>query len=280
MLSTGLLTPLSFALVAASITTVGLIAVRVRAAWTRRNAGLFAAFAAGALSTVAILHLTPDALALTAHAPTYFFAGFAGAFLINRGVLALSDAQGQAHLAAGLTPMLAIGLHSFIDGVVYTVTFSVSAASGLLTTVGLILHEFPEGIIVYALLHHAGFSPRHAFLLAFLAAAATTPLGALLAYPLVDALRGPGLGDLYAVAAGVLLYVSAGHLLPHVEREPALRGLPAAALGAVVALAMIATHGHSHEADGHAPGQTAAAHDHDHAHELFRWRPPTRDGDR
>jgi zinc transporter ZupT len=41
--------------------------------------------------------------------------------------------------------MLGIGLHSFIDGFIYSITFSVSIFTGALAATGMVLHEFPEG---------------------------------------------------------------------------------------------------------------------------------------
>lgn len=42
---------------------------------------------------------------------------------------------------------LGIGLHSFIDGVIYSVTFNVEGFTGMLSALGIILHEFTEDII-------------------------------------------------------------------------------------------------------------------------------------
>jgi zinc transporter ZupT len=47
--------------------------------------------------------------------------------------------------------MLCIGFHSFIDGVIYSIAFTVSILTGFLATMGMIPHEFPEGIITYLL---------------------------------------------------------------------------------------------------------------------------------
>jgi zinc transporter ZupT len=40
-----------------------------------------------------------------------------------------------------------VGFHSFIDGVIYSIAFTVSIFTGVLATMGMVLHEFPEGII-------------------------------------------------------------------------------------------------------------------------------------
>jgi hypothetical protein len=38
-----------------------------------------------------------------------------------------------------------IGFHSFIDGVIYSIAFTVSIYTGFLATMGMVLLEFPEG---------------------------------------------------------------------------------------------------------------------------------------
>jgi zinc transporter ZupT len=58
--------------------------------------------------------------------------------------------------------MMGIALHSFIDGIIYSVTFSVSALTGALAAIGMVLHEFPEGIFTYVLLLQGGFHKRKA----------------------------------------------------------------------------------------------------------------------
>jgi ZIP family zinc transporter len=47
----------------------------------------------------------------------------------------------SADYATGIIPMLGIGLHSFIDGVIYAVTFNVSILTGVLVAVGIVLSK-------------------------------------------------------------------------------------------------------------------------------------------
>ncbi len=51
---------------------------------------------------------------------------------------------------------------------------------------GTVFHEFPEGIITYLLLISGGGSPKQSLVLAFLAAAVSTPLGTLVSYPMIS----------------------------------------------------------------------------------------------
>jgi zinc and cadmium transporter len=138
---------------------------------------------------------------------------------------------------------LGIGFHSFLDGVVYSITFSVSIFTGILAAIGMVLHEFPEGIITYLLLLRGGGSPKQSFWFAFLAAAVSTPLGTLMSYPMISRIDPSLLGTLLSVSAGALVYVGATHLLPHAEREPARYSLVALAGGILVAAGIIVSKG-------------------------------------
>lgn len=135
--------------------------------------------------------------------------------------------------------MLGIGFHSFIDGFVYSVAFTVSILTGFLATLGMVLHEFPEGIITYLLLIRGGFAERRAMFLAFLAVALTTPLGMLVSYPLVSSIGRETLGALLALSAGALVYVGATHLLPRAEQERRRFSLVALAGGVLVAVIIV-----------------------------------------
>jgi ZIP family zinc transporter len=103
----------------------------------------------------------------------------------------------------------------------------------------MVLHEFPEGIITYLLLVRGGFSERKAMYLAFVAAAATTPLGMLVSYPLISAIERETLGALLSLSAGALVYVGATHLLPRAEQEHRKYSLVALAGGVLVAVIIV-----------------------------------------
>lgn len=208
-------------IIACFVTTAGILVVRHFENWGRRNSTYFACFAAGVLISVSFLHLVPESLELTTDAPVFLLSGYLGIYMLNRLFASkVCDRLGNPSFAIGLIPMIGIGFHSFIDGAVYSIAFTVSTYTGALTAIGMVLHEFPEGIVTYVLLLKGKFAARTAFWLAFLSAALTTPLGALSAYPLVGDQDPVALGKLLALSAGALFYVGASHLLPMVEREP------------------------------------------------------------
>jgi len=235
--------PFLASLCAAMVTITGIVAIRRYEDWALRNASYFACFAAGVLVSVSFLHIVPRALALSPSAPIFILAGYLFMHLFNRFITAfVCDRPATKDYALGIVPMLGIGIHSFVDGIVYSVTFSVSAFMGILVSIGMVLHEFPEGIFTYVLLRKGGFQERAALWAAVFAAALTTPLGTLISFPVISRIDQPVLAALLALSAGALIYVGASHLLPTAEREPRRYNLLALGAGVLVAFGIIATH--------------------------------------
>jgi zinc transporter ZupT len=229
--------PITASLVAALVTTIGIAVVQRHESWGRQNSSYFAAFAAGVLITVSFLHLIPKSFDLLEAAPVYLLTGYLVMHVLNRFITAyVCDRPSRADFAIGLVPMLGIGFHSLIDGVVYSITFTVSTFTGVAAAIGMVLHEFPEGIVTYVLLLRSGIGRRWAFWLAFVSAALSTPLGTLISYPFVHQVDRSVLGSLLSLSAGALIYVGATHLLPAAEREA--RRYSLLALGAGIATAI------------------------------------------
>ena len=223
---------------AALVTSVGIYVIRHFETWGRKNTTYFSCFAAGVLISVSFLHIIPKSFDMNEHAPFYLLGGYLALHFFNRFITAyVCDKNPET--AIGLIPMLGIGFHSFIDGVVYSITFSVSVFTGMLTAIGMVLHEFPEGIVTYVLLIRGGFSKKKALVLAFLAAALTTPLGTLVSFPMISQIDTSLLGALLSISAGALVYVGATHLLPHAEHEPRKYSLVALLGGILVAVGII-----------------------------------------
>lgn len=234
-------TALGTSTLAALVTSLGIYTIRRYAAWGHRNTAYFMCFAAGVLISASFLHIIPKSFSMNPQAPVWLLVGFLGLHLFNRFLTAFvcEKDPDRKEYAIGVIPMLGIGFHSFIDGFVYSVAFTVSILTGFLATLGMVLHEFPEGIITYLLLIRGGFAERRAMFLAFLAVALTTPLGMLVSYPLVSSIGRETLGALLALSAGALVYVGATHLLPRAEQERRRFSLVALAGGVLVAVIIV-----------------------------------------
>lgn len=225
---------------ACAVTTIGIYVISKYEQWGREHSAYFMSFAAGVLISVSFMHIIPESFQMNSTAPVFLLVGFLAIHLSNRFVkLYVCHEYECADYAVGIIPMLGIGLHSFIDGFIYSVTFNVSIFMGVLAAIGMILHEFPEGIVTFVLLERGGFSRRKSALYAFLAAAVSTPLGTLVSYPFISNIKQSTLGILLAISAGALLYVGASHLLPAVERENKKYSIFALAAGILVAVIII-----------------------------------------
>ena len=223
--------------VGAIVTGAGILAMRAAEAWAQASKAYFASFAAGVLVAVTFLHLLPEAMALTSFAAPAMLAGFAAMYGLGRLITGhvCGDAPREAY-AFGLVSLAGLSFHSLLDGVVYSITFSASPLAGLLVAAGMIAHEFPEGVVTYALLRCAEIAAPRAMLLAFLAAGLSTPLGTALSWSFVSGLSPQSLGVMLALAAGALFYVGATHLLPQAEREQPPFGFLALLAGLAVAM--------------------------------------------
>ena len=143
---------------AATVTTIGIYVIRHFERWGSENTIYFICFAAGVLISVSFLHIIPKAFSMNTNAPIYLFAGYIGLHLFNRFVNAIvCDKDSDELYGIGLVPMLGIGFHSFIDGFIYSITFTFSILMSLLAATVMVLHEFPVVIITYLLLLRAGF---------------------------------------------------------------------------------------------------------------------------
>lgn len=235
---------LAASFLAGIVTTGGILTIRRFSVWAQNNTTYFACFAAGVLIAVSFLHIIPKSLAMSDQAPVYMFLGYLLMHVLNRFLTAyVCDKPNTRAYALGLVPLFGIGFHSFLDGIVYSISFSVSLFTGGLVAFGMVLHEFPEGIVTYALLVRSGITERRSLLLAFIAAAATTPLGTLTSYPLISRIDVSLLGSLLALSAGALIYVGATHLLPRAETEPRRYSFVALAGGVLVAIGIVLSKG-------------------------------------
>lgn len=233
-------TALGTSSLAALVTAIGIYTIRHFEAWGRKYSIYFICFAAGVLISVSFLHIIPKSFEMNANAPVYLLIGFLFLHLFNRFITAfVCERDPDSRYGIGLVPMFGIGLHSFIDGFIYSITFTVSIFTGALAATGMVLHEFPEGIITYLLLLRGGFSEKTSLILAFLAASLTTPLGMLVSYPFISQIDKPLLGILLSLSAGALVYVGATHLLPQAEKEHRKYSLFALGAGILVAVIIV-----------------------------------------
>ncbi len=214
----------SIILGAAALSLAG-VAFALFATTLARRAADFVAVAAGViLLLVAAFHLAPEALQSGGLEFGFLIGGAAvGAVLEFAFHSRPNPASQEMNRLAARLGVLVLALHSMLDGAVYTAAFWHGTDTGLLTSLGLILHEAPEGVVAAMLALQGGLKPVSAAVVAVLASTATTPLGWGLAHLVGTQADGP-MKAMFAASAGLLLYVGWHLVASGVQAIRAKRG--------------------------------------------------------
>lgn len=117
---------------------------------------------------------------------------------------------------------VALALHNFPEGLATFMSTLQSPALGLSIALAVAVHNIPEGIAVSLPIYHANGSRKKAFLLATLSGLAE-PLGAFAGFLFFSTLlHGAAFAVLFAMVAGMMVYISLDELLPtaHEYGEP------------------------------------------------------------
>lgn len=226
-----------YSLLAMTINTVGIFTIYKNQKWALDNKEHFMCFAAGILITSPLLFAFPESISLNNKAPLAALLGFLFMYFSNQITSSINKQKSFTIVA-----LLGIGLHSLIDGAIYSVTFSSSVTMGMLAGAGLIAHEFAEGVITFAILTESGTNKRKAILVAFLVAALTTPIGAIISYPIINHWSSGMTGLSLGFVTGVLIYTSASHLLPEVQESGKRHSHISLVVGVLVAIGMHLLH--------------------------------------
>ncbi len=206
---------LAYTLVAALANMAGAAAVLSRRAWSARSLEFVLAFSAGFLIAVSLGDLVPEAI--TTGGPDAAWVILLGFVLVHltQHVFVRHFHFGpethQVEQSVGISALIGLTLHTFVDGVAIATSFAVNSHLGLLVFVAIVLHKLPEGFAISSLFIAAG-GTRLAALGAAGALGVATVLGGI-APGFIGGLATHGL----ALSAGVTLYVGASNLIPEFQ---------------------------------------------------------------
>lgn len=195
--------------------------------WSHDRSHDFLSFAAGTLLTVAFLDLLPEAAEAYEElrgehaideAALMVLVGFLVFFSIEKILLWYHCHEEKCDVHTSPT-MVLLGdtLHNFLDGAAIAVSFLVSPAVGVATTIAVFIHEIPQEVADFSVLLSKGVAPKRAILFNVLSAMASLA-GALLAYFFSTQIEG-ALPALLAVTAGGFIYIAAADLIPEIHKE-------------------------------------------------------------
>ncbi len=177
-------------------------------------------YAVGTLLGVALLVLLPEALENLPPRAVLgsVLAGIMLFFLLEKLVLWRHCHTHDCEAHGMAAPMVIIGdaFHNFLDGVIIGTAVRTSVPLGISTALAVATHEIPQEIGDMAILLHAGYSRRKAFVLN-LVSGASAVLGALVAVFALEWV--PDITQyVLSVAAAGFLYVAMADLIPDLHR--------------------------------------------------------------
>jgi len=207
----------AYTVAAALANVAGAAAIFSRRNWSARSLELILAFSAGFLVAVSIGDLVPEAITKGgADAAWMILLGFVLVHLTQHVFVRHFHYGAETHHvehSVGVSALVGLMLHTFVDGVAIATSFAVSAHLGFLVFAAIVIHKLPEGFAISSLWVASGGS-RSAALGAASALGAATVLGGL-SPALIAPLATHGL----ALSAGVTLYVGASNLIPEFQAK-------------------------------------------------------------
>lgn len=191
---------------AGALSIAGVAFALLAATMAKRVTDLVGLLGGVVILLVAITHLAPEALEAGDVERMFLFGGAAVGIVLELIFRARSTPSPSTQRLAAWLGVVLLAIHSTLDGAVYTAVFWHGEGSGLLASLGLILHEAPEGVVAMALALQAGLRPPIAATAAILASSVTTPIGWILAHAIGESGHGV-MQAMFAASAGLLLYV-------------------------------------------------------------------------
>ncbi|MEF3280667.1 MAG: zinc transporter ZupT [Elusimicrobiota bacterium] len=117
----------------------------------------------------------------------------------------------------GLFSALAIAIHNFPEGLATFMSSLTNPVLGTSIAIAIAIHNIPEGLAISAPIFYATKNKKKAFILSFLSGLAE-PIGAIIGYFILKSIFTDTIfGSVFAMVAGIMVYVSLDELLPTAE---------------------------------------------------------------
>ena len=107
-------------------------------------------------------------------------------------------------------------IHNFVDGIIIALAFMVDINIGVVTTIAVLFHEFPQEASDFFVMINSGFSKTKALIMNFFVSLSTI-VGAMVTYFIakdIDMIIAPALG----IVAGNFLYIATSDLIPELSK--------------------------------------------------------------
>jgi zinc and cadmium transporter len=180
------------------------------------------AFAVGGLLGGAFFHLLPEASEKLNMDSLFFYTlvGFIVFLLVETYFHWHHCDDCEIHPYSYMM-LIGDGIHNIIDGLVISASFIVSIPLGIVTTLVIFGHEFPQQLGVFGVLVNGGFDKKKAMVYSFLAQS-TIVIGGVAGYFLSTTIASVS-AFLLPFAAGGFIYIAASDLIPEMHKEERMK---------------------------------------------------------
>ncbi|MCL2484570.1 MAG: ZIP family metal transporter [Endomicrobia bacterium] len=208
-----------YSLMAAVAAMLGAVLVLRFHEKAKKHSFLIINFSAGVMLTIAFVHLIPESMDTNSAASLYVLAGFLIMFFLQFVVLfhPCHNDDCHTHTKIGIAAASGLSFHSLIDGLIIAAGFAAGEGLGILTTLAVLLHRFPDGIMISGILLHSGASKKKIVYFSLLVSL-LTPVGTILGIFLFNNISPKVLGALLAAAAGSFIFIAASDLIPETHK--------------------------------------------------------------
>ncbi|MBR9706230.1 ZIP family metal transporter [Candidatus Pacearchaeota archaeon] len=176
-------------------------------------------FSIGSLLGGAFIHFIPEAIEELLLTKTVIFVllGIAVFYVLEKVLHWHHCHEGECKVhPAGYLLLYGDAIHNFLDGLIIAGSFLINIPFGIITSILIILHEFPQEIADIGVLIHGGFAKKKALLYNFIAQL-TSVLGGIVGFFFIKASN--YVIFLLPFAAGGFIYIALGDLIPEVLKE-------------------------------------------------------------
>ncbi|MCI0504122.1 ZIP family metal transporter [Candidatus Micrarchaeota archaeon] len=196
----------------------GIFSLSLRESHLKKAIFILTSFSIGGLLGGAFFHLLPEAVEELPvdSAMLGALAGFIVFLLIETYFHWHHCSECEIHPYSYLM-LIGDGIHNLIDGLVISGSFLVSVPFGIVTTVVIFGHEFPQQLGLFGVLIHGGMEKKKAILYSYVSQS-TVILGGVAGYFLAASVESLS-SLLLPFAAGGFLYIAASDLVPEMHKE-------------------------------------------------------------
>ena len=180
------------------------------------------AFASGVMLSVSIFDLIPESLTMfqsTTKNSIFFnitlfiIIGLIIPLFIDKILPSKLDQNSKLY-KLGIFTMIAIIIHNIPEGIATYISSETNIKLGISITIAIAMHNIPEGISIAMPVYYATKNKKKAIRLTFISGM-SEPLGAFLAFIfLKPIINDTIMGALFAIIAGIMVYISIIELLP------------------------------------------------------------------